>query len=377
MKLSALLPAQCISLGVILVLLSVTSLLPGVMPKTLPFGVRVPLAHAHHPAIAHATRRFYRRLAVLAVLSSALDLSVLLLPATAAFLSGQGVVVLTAVACYVNSYLAHRDIRRVKAAENWFAGTVQVVAADTFPRRAPSLWWALPSLAIFTAIVATGIWRYPALPDRFPTHFGLNGTPTNEVTKSIGSAFGILIPNALFIAICLVVHLTLNATRIDVEPENPYASWAEQLRQRRIWAAATWWSCAFAQVGLGLAALLLWGLMDSSSGWPMLVIPCIILVGTLGPWFAAMARLAHARRHESGAAVRQAADSAPLTHVDDDRYWIGGALYYNPADPAWMVPKRFGIGWTLNFARPAAWLMLLAILLVGALPGIIAALIHR
>ncbi|WP_029421776.1 DUF1648 domain-containing protein [Alicyclobacillus macrosporangiidus] len=375
MKLTALLPAHFISLVVILVFVVVEALLPAVVPKTLPFGVRVPLAHANHPAVASATRRFYRRLAVIAVLSIAIDLAALLLPATAAFLSGQAVVVLAAVACYANYYAAHRDLRRVKAAEDWFAGTVQVVAADTQPRRAPSLWWAVPSLAIFAAIVAIGIWRYPALPDRFPTHFGIDGTPNQWSTKSIGSAFGILIPNALFIAICLFAHLALYATRVDVDPQDPRTSVAEQLRQRRVWIAASWWSCAFAQAGLGLAALLLWGLLGGASGWSVLVIPTVILVGTIAPWIAATARSARARRN--GAADAHQAGTAPFAHVDDDRHWIGGALYYNPADPAWMVPKRFGIGWTLNFARPAAWLVLLAILLVAALPGIIAVLSRR
>jgi len=40
-----------------------------------------------------------------------------------------------------------------------------------------------------------------------------------------------------------------------------------------------------------------------------------------------------------------------------------GIFYVNPADPRLLVPKRFGIGWTFNFARPIAWLILTALLL--------------
>lgn len=39
---------------------------------------------------------------------------------------------------------------------------------------------------------------------------------------------------------------------------------------------------------------------------------------------------------------------------DDDRYWIGGMLYYNPDDPALLVEKRVGLGWDFNYAKPAA-----------------------
>jgi len=43
-----------------------------------------------------------------------------------------------------------------------------------------------------------------------------------------------------------------------------------------------------------------------------------------------------------------------------------GLLYVNPADPRLIVPKRWGVGWTFNFAKPIAW-VLLAVLLLGPL----------
>jgi uncharacterized membrane protein len=47
-----------------------------------------------------------------------------------------------------------------------------------------------------------------------------------------------------------------------------------------------------------------------------------------------------------------------------DRCWKAGLFYVNPEDPAVFVPKRAGIGYTLNFGRPAGWAALLAILAV-------------
>jgi uncharacterized membrane protein len=49
---------------------------------------------------------------------------------------------------------------------------------------------------------------------------------------------------------------------------------------------------------------------------------------------------------------------------DDDRYWSAGIFYNNPGDPALFVPKRFGLGWTLNFGHPQAKLVLISILLL-------------
>lgn len=48
----------------------------------------------------------------------------------------------------------------------------------------------------------------------------------------------------------------------------------------------------------------------------------------------------------------------------DDDHWVAGVFYYNPDDPALWVGKRFGIGWTLNFAHAASWLILAALLLL-------------
>ncbi|RFF31728.1 DUF5808 domain-containing protein [Wenzhouxiangella sediminis] len=49
-----------------------------------------------------------------------------------------------------------------------------------------------------------------------------------------------------------------------------------------------------------------------------------------------------------------------------DSAWKLGLIYFNPADPAMWVEKRFGVGFTLNFARPSAWFLLTAILAATA-----------
>ena len=44
----------------------------------------------------------------------------------------------------------------------------------------------------------------------------------------------------------------------------------------------------------------------------------------------------------------------------------------NPDDPSLMVEKRFGVGWTMNMARPAAWMILAGILLAVAVSIVVA-----
>jgi uncharacterized membrane protein len=56
------------------------------------------------------------------------------------------------------------------------------------------------------------------------------------------------------------------------------------------------------------------------------------------------------------------------TALPKDPRYRGGLVYYAPEDPRIWVPKRIGLGWTLNFARPLAWLFmaLLLALPIGA-----------
>jgi uncharacterized membrane protein len=40
-------------------------------------------------------------------------------------------------------------------------------------------------------------------------------------------------------------------------------------------------------------------------------------------------------------------------------------MAFNPNDKRIIVPKRTRLGWTLNFGRPASWLILLALIAVA------------
>jgi uncharacterized membrane protein len=52
--------------------------------------------------------------------------------------------------------------------------------------------------------------------------------------------------------------------------------------------------------------------------------------------------------------------------VDDDEHWKGGVFYVNRDDPALMVPRRFGLGWTVNLGHPAGIALTAALLLAIA-----------
>ncbi|MCB5239494.1 DUF5808 domain-containing protein [Niallia circulans] len=53
-----------------------------------------------------------------------------------------------------------------------------------------------------------------------------------------------------------------------------------------------------------------------------------------------------------------------ISSFDTDSYWKGGLFYFNKNDPSIFVEKRFGIGWTLNFANPIGYVIIFLPLLI-------------
>ena len=57
---------------------------------------------------------------------------------------------------------------------------------------------------------------------------------------------------------------------------------------------------------------------------------------------------------------------------NDAGHWKWGMIYYNPYDPKVVVPKRFGLGWTFNFAHKFSWIFLLVIIGIAVGVGVLA-----
>lgn len=48
---------------------------------------------------------------------------------------------------------------------------------------------------------------------------------------------------------------------------------------------------------------------------------------------------------------------------NDDKYWVLGIFYYNRNDPSFMIEKRAGIGYTVNFGNPKALIFFIILIL--------------
>ena len=55
---------------------------------------------------------------------------------------------------------------------------------------------------------------------------------------------------------------------------------------------------------------------------------------------------------------------------NDPENYRWGIFYFNPRDPRIILPKRIrAMGWTLNFANPYSWLIIISIITLAILLG--------
>jgi uncharacterized membrane protein len=161
-------------------------------------------------------------------------------------------------------------------------------------------------------------------------------------------------------AFVTVLGQVLLAAAYRSRPETDAADPAGSVdRYRRFLAALTptiLLLFALVNASLLVGSLRIWELIPATSasvgltaGLPLLGIALL---------FVQMVRVGQA-----GARLRTAAPAASgdgVVNRDDDANWVGGLVYMNREDPAIVVPRRFGVGWTLNLGHPLSWFLLLA-----------------
>jgi uncharacterized membrane protein len=84
-----------------------------------------------------------------------------------------------------------------------------------------------------------------------------------------------------------------------------------------------------------------------------------------------LARLGQGGSRLAAAEKSSTTSAVPVGDRTPDRYWKLGVFYFNPDDSAIFVEKRFGLGYSLNFARPTTW-GIMALLLIAPLIAILA-----
>jgi uncharacterized membrane protein len=215
---------------------------------------------------------------------------------------------------------------------------------------------ALPFVLL--AVVAAWLGaRWDDIPARFPIHWDQAGRPDGWATRTVA---GVLAPLGLATASCAILlvlgwYVAMRTRRVHAAGA---AGAREEARRRLHLVLLNGLAVVIAANGASTAVLPLVGSPTPAGVLGMALLPlALVLVIAF-----ALVRLGREPAPPPTPAEPEMFASAFVGDRTPDRCWKWGLIYYNPDDPAFLVEKRFGIGYTFNFARAWSWVLMAALL---------------
>jgi uncharacterized membrane protein len=256
----------------------------------------------------------------------------------------------------------HKKMKALKAENNWMGNNKhQVIVVDTEFRQKRvrvSKGWFLLYIIVILATLGIGFAMYDKMPDRVPIHYNINGEADLWVDKSYKVLFAIPGVQSFIMFLMMFVYWTIGKAKQQVDASDPERSIEQNRLFRYRWSAFT--------VFAGLAMVAMFSLFQLSSiglvnDTRLLTILPLLISSSI----VAVSIVLSITTGQGGSriSVRQG-EFKDVINRDDDKYWKLGVFYYNPDDPALFVEKRFGIGWTNNFARPMSWIMIIGFIVI-------------
>jgi uncharacterized membrane protein len=309
------------------------------------FGVTVGTDFALMPAGRRIMRRYWLELALHTL--GALGVLALLggRPWTIAVALGWLIAGTTWAVARANR--ATRAWRRAPAGE-------PAAAVETLPEPAPQAGlpggWAvaLGPLAFLAAMAVYAAFNWERLPEQIPVHWGLRGAD-RWVARTPAQVYGFLGALASFCAVFLAVAWAIaRGTR-------RIAGRGARVQRQAAFRRVTLWLMVGLPylVAIPASVMAFWPGIPAVWLWPAAIVAVSV---------AALVALIRLQRGTPATADAPAVESGSVDGTPDDA-WKWGQFYYNPDDPELIVERRFGVGYTFNFANPWSWI-LMAILLV-------------
>lgn len=245
-----------------------------------------------------------------------------------------------------------KKVKAIKREEGWKAERDEAVALIGFEEAPapPSLAWNVVYVPIVLITLALGLALYPSTPDLVPTHIDFAGNVNQWTPKGPALiAFPLLVE--VFMAACFIFsHWMTIRSKKDVDPARPAISAYAYGAFARAECILLLVSGSVLTAVLGIVMILM--MTETLS---MLVTMVLIIVATL-VFVGAMIAFSVVYGQSGSRLVKRLEENGGII-ADDDEHWKAGIFYWNKGDASLILPKRFGVGWTMNWARPAAWLI--------------------
>lgn len=342
---------------------------PYLMPRNECFAVTIPASAQRDSRLVGLKKRYATTMVALTAVATvaAIAAGMLIVQGTAdaeGGTLGAGIALETAavfipmVASFALMLRNRHKVIAIKKKEGWGTAhrqAVAVVAEEDVPKAIP-LAWSLLYIPVILGTLALGLALYPQMPDMLPMHADFSGNVDRWEPKTLGSAIGFPVIFELFMAACFVFcHWMILRSKRPSNPGSPATSavaYGLFARAQSIFLLATG---ILLSGGIGVLFIL------SAAGFIELAQVAVVIIALCVPVAIGSIALSLVYGQAGSRVFRRMQENEDLL-ADDDAHWKLGVFYVNPDDASVFLPERFGFGWTMNLARPAAW----AIILGGA-----------
>ena len=346
------------------IILGFIAFTPYMTRKTENFGVLIPES-LYYRNDFKAMRKSYTLivLIVLAAISGILFLLAFIVASQTLYIIYIASLFLYLISSFVIYLPFHRKMKAIKRAESWQSEKQPTLVVDTSFRKEKltvSLGWF-----IIPFLICLGTWLitfllYDQAPNQIPIHTDFAGNITYD-DKTVGTLLMMPGVQLVLLIIFIFVHYIMKVSKQQVSAENPAVSKQQNILFRRRWSAF--------MLITGTLTIILFLFIQLTFIYPSLIkyediaifsIVGIILIGTI---------VLSLTTGQGGSRIKVNKEiDKTVMDRDDDQFWKLGQFYFNKEDPSIFIEKRFGVGWTNNWAHPLSWILILGIILLAASP---------
>jgi uncharacterized membrane protein len=333
-------------------------LMPRLTRPDVYFAVTVPPEFRDSAEGCSILKRYRVEVTILSVLALLLVLAAVRIP------EPHYVIGLTLAGLYLQiagAFFAYYRARKQVLPHATQPATVREAALVPREAHLPGGW--LLQLPPFAILAAAAIWlhlHWDQIPEVFPIHWGPSGRPNGWATRSLAGVYAPLLMGALLCALIgfLAYAMPRWSRLIRVGGAAGHAERRFRLVVVSILVAIEYF----------LALVFMWTsllpLSHQQAGPPgfvpilLFALAFTVIVVALTIW------VGQGGTRLGGTGTVASGVLSPVGDRTPDKCWKLGLFYINRDDPALFVEKRFGIGYTLNFGHPGAWVFLAVLVAV-------------
>lgn len=258
----------------------------------------------------------------------------------------------------------HKKMKNMKAKENWSVEKTKRTVIDTsfhHERNVLSNWFYLIPLVVTIGTILYTFFMYDSIPNEIPMHTNVNG----EVRYDAKTPFNVLVmpgTQLFMIGLFFFINIIIGKAKQQIHAGNPKVSKIQNQLYRKKWSRFLFISSILmVLMFLFIQLTFIHPILQKYETPITLVIIAIIFIGSI---------ILSIRTGQGGSRIKMDDDQIDdrMIDRDEDEHWKLGQFYFNKNDPSIFIEKRFGVGWTNNWAHPISWILLL--LIIGTAIGI-------